>query len=128
MTIAAQKTDLDLTLGALADSTRRALLSRLSRGDARVTDLARPFDVSLNSISKHLRRLERAGLVRRRRSGREHILSLNPAPLEEAAAWMERQRSLWSARLDALDDLLRAEDAEAASVHESEPSQKGSPR
>ena len=105
--------DLDHTLGALADPTRRALLQRLSRGEARVTELARPFAISLNSVSKHIRRLERAGLVRRRRSGREHILSLNPEPLNEAVLWMERQRALWSARLEVLDELLRAEDSEA---------------
>jgi len=108
------RTDLDHTLGALADPTRRALLQRLSQGEARVTDLAEPFDISLNSVSKHIRCLERAGLVRRRRSGREHLLSLNPEPLAEATAWMERQRSLWTARLDALDDLLRVEEAASA--------------
>ncbi len=107
--------DLDRTLGALADPTRRALLQRLSRGEARVTDLARPFAISLNSVSKHIRRLERAGLVRRRRSGREHILSLNQKPLDEAAAWMERQRAVWTARLDALDRLLRTEETQAPS-------------
>lgn len=121
------KTDLDRTLGALADPTRRALLSRLSRGEARVTDLARPFDVSLNSVSKHLRRLERAGLVRRRCRGREHILSLDPEPLAEALAWMERQRSLWIRRLDALEALLRAEDAEACADQGAEATQKGRP-
>ena len=110
MTMPATRSDLDHTLGALADPTRRALLQHLSRGEARVTDLARPFAISLNSVSKHIRRLERAGLVRRRRSGREHILSLNPEPLDEAAAWMNRQRNLWTARLDALDELLRAEE------------------
>ena len=105
--------DLDHTLGALSDPTRRALLQRLSRGEARVTELARPFAISLNSVSKHIRRLERAGLVRRRVCGREHILSLSPEPLDEAVAWMERQRSLWTARLDALDELLRAEETQA---------------
>ncbi len=100
------------TLAALADPTRRALLDRLSRGEARVTDLARPFSISLNSVSKHIRRLERAGLVRRRRCGREHFLSLNPEPLDEATAWMERQRALWSRHLDALDELLQAEEAQ----------------
>ena len=119
-----QQFDLDHTLGALADPTRRALLERLSQGDARVTDLARPFPISLNSVSKHIRRLERAGLVRRRRSGREHILTLNPAPLDEAAAWMERQRTLWTARLDALDELLRAEEEQAPP----NPSEKGRSR
>ncbi|MFP3940235.1 MAG: ArsR/SmtB family transcription factor [Thermoanaerobaculia bacterium] len=101
---------LDRTLGALADPTRRAILQRLSRGEARVTELARPFPISLNSVSKHIRRLERAGLVRRRRAGREHLLSLDPGPLDEAAAWIERQRALWTARLDALDEVLREED------------------
>ena len=113
MTAADSRFDLDHTLGALADPTRRALLRSLSRGEARVTDLARPFTISLNSVSKHIRRLERAGLVRRRQSGREHFLSLNPEPLNEAAAWIERHRTLWTARLDALDELLHAEEAQA---------------
>jgi DNA-binding transcriptional ArsR family regulator len=110
--------DLDHTLGALADPTRRAILRRLSHGEARVTELARPFAISLNSVSKHIRRLERAGLVRRRRSGREHLLSLDRQPLDEATAWMERQRSLWTARLDALDELLRAEAEHGSSSEE----------
>ena len=117
--------DLSHTLGALADPTRRALLQRLSRGDARVTDLARPFDISLNSVSKHIRRLERAGLVRRRVRGREHFLSLNPAPLDKAAAWMERQRAQWTARLDALDELLRADEERETPPP---PAKKGRPR
>jgi DNA-binding transcriptional ArsR family regulator len=95
--------DLDQTLIALADPTRRAILQRLSQGEARVTDLARPFPISLNSVSKHIRMLERADLVRRRRAGREHLLSFNPQPLTEAAAWIERQRAFWTARLDALE-------------------------
>ena len=103
--------DLDRTLLALADPTRRAILYRLTGGEARVTDLARPFAISLNAVSKHIRLLERAGLVRRRRVGREHLLSLNPEPLESAATWMAEQQALWSARLAALDALLRAEDA-----------------
>lgn|SRR5579884_3722149 len=97
---------LDQTLLALADPTRRAILRRLTEGEARVTDLARPFAVSLNSVSKHIRVLERAGLVRRRRAGREHFLSINPEPLDEAAAWIAAQRALWRARLDALDAAL----------------------
>ena len=94
---------LDQTLMALADPTRRAILQRLSTGEARVTDLARPFAISLNSVSKHIRMLERAELVRRRRAGREHLLSVNPQPLDEAAAWIETQRAFWTARLDALE-------------------------
>jgi len=103
-------TSLDETLMALADPTRRAILRRLSEGEARVTELAEPFAISLNSVSKHIRVLERAHLVRRRIAGREHILSFNPEPLDEAAAWIEAQRTAWSARLEALDALLQAED------------------
>ncbi|MBN8608440.1 MAG: winged helix-turn-helix transcriptional regulator [Caulobacterales bacterium] len=94
------------TMLALADPTRRAILSRLAAGEARVTDLAAPFAISLNAVSKHIRILERAALVRRRRSGREHVLSLNPAPLDQAAAWIEQQRTFWNASLDALERAL----------------------
>ena len=102
---------LDHTLIALADPTRRAILQRLSRGEARVTELAQPFDISLNSVSKHIRILERAGLVRRRVEGRDHFLSLDPGPLDAAAAWMLRERLAWTARLDRLEAALRADDA-----------------
>ena len=105
-----ERSDLDQTLMALADPTRRAILSRLAKGPARVTELAEPFDISLNSVSKHIRVLERARLVRRRREGREHILSIDPRPLDEAAEWMNRQRGLWTSRLDALEAALRADD------------------
>lgn len=105
---------LDDTLLALADPTRRAILQRLSRGEARVTELAEPFDISLNSVSKHIRILERADLVRRRRVGREHLLTFNTAPFDELAEWMTTQRTLWMNRLDALDAILRAEDRAAA--------------
>ena len=111
--------DLDHTLIALADPTRRAILQRLSRGEARVTELAEPFDISLNSVSKHIRILERADLVRRRVSGREHFLTFNPAPMESAAEWMERHRIFWTERLDALEAALRAEDAVAAAKEKS---------
>ncbi len=104
------QTELDQTLIALADPTRRAILRRLSQGEARVTELAQPFAMSLNAVSKHIRMLERARLVRRRRAGREHLLSFDPQPLDEAAAWIESQRTAWTARLDALDDLLAEED------------------
>ena len=97
---------LDNTMLALADPTRRAILRRLGAGEARVTDLAAPFQMSLNAVSKHIRVLERAALVRRRRSGREHVLSLNPTALDEAAAWIAEQRALWNARLDALERAL----------------------
>jgi DNA-binding transcriptional ArsR family regulator len=106
MALTVDRTSLDHTLIALADPTRRAILKRLSRGEARVTELAQPFDVSLNAVSKHIRILERAQLVRRRRDGREHYLTLNPGPIAEASAWMETQRTLWTRRLDVLEALL----------------------
>jgi DNA-binding transcriptional ArsR family regulator len=101
--------NLDHTLMALADPTRRAILHRLSQGEARVTELAGPFDMSLNAVSKHIQILERANLVTRRRDGREHILSFNPHPLDTASDWISHQRALWEMRLDALDDFLKAE-------------------
>src|SRR5689334_6815407 len=102
---------LDDTLLALADETRRGILERLAGGEARVTEVAAPFAISLNSVSKHIRILERAGLVRRRVAGRDHFLSLDPAPLDEAAAWLQRERAAWTHRLDKLEAALRAEDA-----------------
>ena len=101
---------LDETLLALADPTRRAILQRLSGGELRVTELALPFSISLNAVSKHIRVLERAGLVRRRRVGREHLLAFDPAPLDAAAVWMETHRVLWNERLRALDELLQSQD------------------
>ena len=98
---------LDEALIALADPTRRAILARLAQGEARVTEIAAPFAMSLNSVSKHIRMLERAELVRRRRAGREHILALNPESLDEAADWIVAQRSLWTHRLALLDDILK---------------------
>jgi DNA-binding transcriptional ArsR family regulator len=102
------QSNLDRTLAALADPTRREILERLSKGESRVTELARPFTMSLNAVSKHIRILERARLVRRRCVGREHFLSLNREPLDEVAAWIETQRAVWAARLDALADLLQS--------------------
>ena len=103
---------LDSTLLALADPTRRAILESLSRGEARVTDVAAPFAISLNSVSKHIRQLERAGLVRRRVLGREHFLSLDAHPIDQAVVWIEAQRTLWRQRLRALDALLQREERE----------------
>jgi DNA-binding transcriptional ArsR family regulator len=103
--------DLDDTLMALADGTRRAILRRLAAGEARVTEVAAPFDMSLNSVSKHIRILERAGLVRRRIAGRDHYLALDPAPFDALSDWMARTRRFWSARLDRLEAALRADDA-----------------
>lgn len=81
------------TMLALADPTRRAILQMLLKCEARVTDVASPFDISLNSVSKHIRILERAGLVRRRKQGREHILVADPTPLDAAVDWIDGHRS-----------------------------------
>jgi len=93
---------LDQTFAALADPTRRRILAHLARGNRRVTDLARPHDMSLPAISKHLRVLENAGLLRRRRYGRVHEMRLNAEPLKKAAQWVEEYRKFWEGSLDRL--------------------------
>lgn len=97
---------LDATFAALADPTRRRLLEKLSRGQARVTDLAEPFSMSLPAVSKHLRVLEKAGLLERRRSGREFHLELNAEPMQEALRWIAHYRRFWEGSLDALAEYL----------------------
>ena len=103
--------DATSTLIALADDTRRRILKRLASGDARVTEVAEPFPISLNSVSKHIRILERAGLVSRRIAGRDHFLTLERKPFDELTEWMLKTRAFWDRRLDALEAALRAEDA-----------------
>jgi DNA-binding transcriptional ArsR family regulator len=100
---------LDLIFGALADSTRRAILARLARGDATVGQLAAPFDVSRPAISKHLRVLERAGLVRRTPDGRMSRCELEAGPMRDAADWVERYRKFWETQLDALERYVEEE-------------------
>ncbi len=104
-------------MGALAHPARRAILERVILRETRVTDLAAPFSMSLNAVSKHIRVLEGAGLVRRRRVWREHLVSFNAQPLEDASAWIEKRRAFWTSRLDALDALLKAEDAAPVKPH-----------
>ena len=106
MTTACTPTHLNLAFTALADPTRRAILRQLSEGEARVTELARPFPMSLNGVSKHLKVLERAGLVTREVRGREHWLHLKPEPLREAAAWLTHYQAFWDTRLEALEKFL----------------------
>lgn len=103
---------LDLTFAALADPTRRAILARLTEGDSTVGDLASPFEISRPAISKHLRVLERAGLVRRARDGRLSRCGLNASPLREAADWVEQYRQFWERQLDALARYLEEEEKE----------------
>lgn len=93
---------LDRIFGALSDRKRRAILRRLTDGTATVGELARPFDVSRQAISKHLRVLEDAGLVERQADGRMTRCSLEPGPMKEAAEWVERFRTYWEGQLDAL--------------------------
>lgn len=103
--------DLDRTLMALADPIRRRILQRLAASEARVTDVAAGFSISLNSVSKHIRLLERASLIERNVRGREHILRFRPEPLSEAQRWIAAQQAFWASRLQAIDYLLTAEDA-----------------
>ena len=94
---------LSLIFAALADPTRRAILARLSDGEATVTELAEPFDISLPAISRHLKVLERAGLISRSRTAQWRSSRLEAEPLREATEWMERYRAFWDASLDRLD-------------------------
>ncbi len=97
---------LDLTLSALADPTRRAILARLALGEASVTDLAAPFAMSQPSISKHLKVLERAGLISRGRSAQFRPCRLEAAPLKEVAAWVDEYKRYWEDNFDRLDKYL----------------------
>ncbi len=97
---------MDRTFAALADPTRRAILSRLAEGEATVGELAKPFDVSLPAVSKHLRVLERAGLLEQQRSGRVRRCRLVATPLAPAAQWVNRYRRFWEAQLDSLAEYL----------------------
>jgi DNA-binding transcriptional ArsR family regulator len=99
---------MDTVLAAIADPTRRAILDQLARGPARVTDVAAPFEMSLNAVSKHIKVLERARLVRRTRHGREHTLALEAAPLREVVRWASRYEQLWNERLDRMEAFLAA--------------------
>jgi DNA-binding transcriptional ArsR family regulator len=98
---------LDATFAALADPTRRAILARLAAGEATVTELAAPFDMSQPAISKHLKVLERAGLITRGREAQRRPRKLEPKPLAEATDWIERYRRIWEANFKRLDAVLQ---------------------
>jgi DNA-binding transcriptional ArsR family regulator len=102
-------TTLNRVFSAVADPTRRAILKNLKQGSATVTEIARAFPVSLNAVSKHIRVLERAGLVRREIHGRQHHCRLVARPLRQATAWLDHYRKFWEIRLDALEQHLAAE-------------------
>jgi len=109
---------LSTTFAALADPTRRAILSRLASGEATVTQLAEPFRMSLPAISKHLKVLERAGLVTQGREAQWRPRRLEPAPLKDVSDWVEGYREIWEARLDRLDNYLKRLQAERDSLNE----------
>ncbi|HEY8643293.1 MAG TPA: metalloregulator ArsR/SmtB family transcription factor [Candidatus Dormibacteraeota bacterium] len=104
-----RKTDdrLSITLTALADPTRRAILARLGQGEATVLELAAPFELKLPTVSKHLKVLQRAGLITQGRKAQWRPCRLEAAPLKDVSEWLERYRHLWEERLDRLDDYLR---------------------
>jgi DNA-binding transcriptional ArsR family regulator len=105
---------LDHTFAALADPTRRAILNRLALGEANVSEIAEPFSMSLPAVSKHLRVLEEAGLLERRKEGRTHHCNLRTEPLGEAVEWIEEARRFWGERLDALAQFLEQPDADTS--------------
>ncbi len=104
---------LNRTFAALADPTRRRILAHLTRGDRCVTDLAKPHSMSLPAVSKHLRVLEKAGLIRRRRYGRIHQLNLDAKPMKQAVRWIEEYRKFWEGSLDRLADYLEKTNKQA---------------
>ena len=97
---------LDETFAALANTTRRAILARLAQGEANVNEIAEPFDLTLPAISKHLKVLERAGLIVRSQRAQFRPCSLDPAPLAEVSSWAEQYRPIWEARFDRMDDYI----------------------
>ncbi|HEY8594468.1 MAG TPA: metalloregulator ArsR/SmtB family transcription factor [Devosiaceae bacterium] len=98
---------LSITLSALADPTRRSILSRLAGGEATVSELAEPYDMSMAAVSKHLKVLEKAGLIERGKQAQYRPCTLNPEPLKEVDSWLGEYRKLWEARLDRLDNYLK---------------------
>jgi DNA-binding transcriptional ArsR family regulator len=101
--------NIDRVSAAISDPTRRAILQRLARGPARISDAAEPFSISLTGFCKHVRVLEQAGLVRRTRHGRENILELSPEPLRHVARWILQYEPFWKARLDRLEAFFAAD-------------------
>jgi DNA-binding transcriptional ArsR family regulator len=103
---------LDRTFAALADPTRRRILERLSHGESCVTDIAKPYRMSLPAVSKHLNVLENAGLIKRQRDGRVHRLQLQAEPMRKAQQWIEEYRRFWEQSFDRLENYLQALQAE----------------
>lgn len=103
-----RQSQLDLVFSALADPTRRGMLEQLAGGETNVGTLAEPHDMSQPAVSKHLRVLERAGLIRRTRRGREHRIRVDPRPIEEASTWIGHYARFWKKQFDAVDAYLKA--------------------
>lgn len=112
---------LDLVFAALADATRRAIIEQLRKGEATVSEVAAPHDMSLPAVSKHLRVLEDAGLLQRRVDGRTHFLSVNAKPIAQATNWLERQRQFWEGSLERLASAVEKPSPE--STHQPKPRQ-----
>jgi DNA-binding transcriptional ArsR family regulator len=115
---------LDLIFAALADATRRSIIEQLRKGEATVSEVAAPHAMSLPAVSKHLRVLEDAGLLRRRVEGRSHLLTVNAKPLAQATDWLERQRRFWEGSFDRLATLLEDPDPKPASPTPTPPKPK----
>ncbi|MGH2413668.1 MAG: ArsR/SmtB family transcription factor [Microcystaceae cyanobacterium] len=98
---------LDMIFGALADATRRDILKRVSRAEHTISELAQPYAMSLAAIAKHVSVLEKAGLITKRRSGKEKVIQIQPKTLKVAAAYLSEYEKIWSARFDALEKLLK---------------------
>jgi len=115
---------LSTTFAALADPTRRAILARLVSGECSVSELAEPFDMSMPAVSKHLRVLERAGLIARRHEAQWRHCRIDAAPLKAVADWTERYRHIWEARLDRLDTYLQQITKKKEGKHDRKPRRK----
>ena len=119
---------LSVTFSALSDPTRRAILARLAHGEATVNELAEPFEISLPAVSRHLKVLEGAGLIRRGRSAQWRPCKLEPAALKTVDDWLERYRRFWEERFDRLEDYLREIQAKEKTERPKKPSEKKRPR
>lgn len=117
---------LSMTFAAIADPTRRAILARLSKGEAAVKELAGPFDMTLPAISKHLKVLEKAGLIERSRDAQFRPCKLRAKPLKDAASWIDRYRTFWEQSFDRLDDYLKELQSEPDAKPTSPPRKKRS--
>ncbi len=121
----AQFDQLDIIFRAVADPTRRAMIQRLASGDYSVTELAEPFDISLAAVSKHVKVLESAGIVRRIMRGRRNVCRLNREPLSEARRWFDHYETFWTGRLDALEQALHTEERARESHTRTNPKDDG---